>query len=342
MHPRVVAVATAVPPHRYAQETLLEMAGRDRQREAFFLNSDIRYRHLYFEPGFRGGETLDEMNERARRGALEIGGRALRCLMQRAGLAPGEIHFLATTTCTVTLCPQLDTLFIRDLSLGPCIQRAHIGDSGCASAMVALQAAWNHVRAYPNHRAVIAAVEICSAAYYRDGSAESAIGEAIFADGAGALCLAGGDGRPGFEVLAHHTVIRPEYLHLMGFEFPGGYRRLVLSKDVRQIGAQMLAQLTREMLRAHALQRSDIRFWILHAAGRKVLDNAQAALGLSDEDMAFSRAVLRDYGNMSSATVLFVLERVIESGLPRQGDLAVMAALGPGFAAEGALLEWRG
>lgn len=339
--PRIVAVATAVPPYRYAQETLLEMAGRDRQREAFFLNSDIRYRHLYFEPGFQGGETLDQMNERARRGALEIGEQALRCTMARAGWGPGQIHFLATTTCTVTLCPHLDTLFIRDLGLGPHIQRAHIGDSGCASAMVALQAASNHVRAYPDHRALVAAVEICSAAYYRDGTTESAIGEAIFADGAGAVCLAEGDGRAGFEVLAHHTVIRPEYIHLMGFEFPGGYRRLVLSKEVRQIGALMLEELAGEMLAGHGLRREQIRFWILHSAGRKVLDNAQARLGLSDADMAFSRSVLRDYGNMSSATVLFVLERVIESGLAREGDLAVMAALGPGFAAEGALLEWR-
>jgi len=95
------------------------------------------------------------------------------------------------------------------------------------------------------------------------------------------------------------------------------------------------------MLAAHDLKHRDIRFWILHSAGRKVLDNAQTLLGLSDEDMAFSRSVLRDYGNMSSATVLFVLERVIQSGLPRDGDLAVMAALGPGFAAEGALLQWR-
>ncbi len=340
--PKIVAVATAVPRYRYAQETLLEMAGRDRQREAFFLNSDIRYRHLYFEPGFRGGETLEEMNERARRGALEIGKQALGCCMGRAGLSPGEVHFLATTTCTVTLCPHLDTLFIRDLGLGPRIQRAHIGDSGCASAMVALQAAWNHVRAYPGHRALIAAVEICSAAYYRDGTTESVIGEAIFADGAGALCLAEDDSRPGFEVLAHHTVIRSESIHLMGFDFPGGYRRLVLSKDVRHTGAKMLEELAGEMLAAHDLKHQDIRFWILHSAGRKVLDNAQALLGLSEEEMAFSRSVLRDYGNMSSATVLFVLERVIHSGLPRDGDLAVMAALGPGFAAEGALLQWRG
>lgn len=340
MKPRIVGAATAAPRNRYAQEDLLEMAGYDRTRGVFFLNSDIRHRHLYFEPGFRGTETIDEMNARARRGAAEIGEQAiLRCL-ERAGAAPGNIDFLATTTCTVSLCPHLDTLFIRNLKLRPSIQRVHVGDTGCASAMVGLQAVWNHLQAYPEHKAMLAAVEICSAAYYRDGSVEAAIGEAIFADGAGALYLENSDGREGFDVLAHKSLIRSDYIDLMGFDFPGGFRRLVLSKDVRQIGATMLRDLVQEMLDTHGLSKSDIRFWVLHSAGRKVLDNAQTCLGLKDEDLAFSRAVLRDYGNMSSATVLFVLDKVMTSGLPQPGDLAVMAALGPGFAAEGALLRW--
>jgi predicted naringenin-chalcone synthase len=306
------------------------MAGHDRSRGAFFLNSDIQYRHLYFDPGFQGTETIDEMNARARKGATEIGGKAVSQCFQRVGASPSEIDFLATTTCTVSLCPHLDTLFIRDLKLRPSIQRVHVGDTGCASA--------NHLHAYPDHRAVVAAVEICSAAYFRDGSIEAAIGEAIFADGAAAICLS--NSGAGFEVLGHKTLIRSDYIDLMGFDFPGGYRRLVLSKDVRQIGASMLRDMVCELLEVHHLEKSDVRFWILHSAGRKVLDNARVCLGLKEEDLAFSRTVLRNYGNLSSATVLFVLEQVVKSGLPQPGDLGIMAALGPGFAAEGALLRW--
>lgn len=338
MTPRIVAVGTAVPPNRYPQELLLQMAGYDRVRGAFFLNSDIQYRHLYFEPGFRGDETIDEMNARGRRGAADIGAKAILCCLSRAGLAPESADFLATTTCTISLCPHLDTLFIRDLKLRPSIRRAHIGDTGCASAMVSLQTAWNHLHAYPEHRALVAAVEMCSAAYYRDGSVAAAIGEAIFADGAACMCLA--PSGTGFEVLAHKSLIRSENIHLMGFDFPGGHRRLLLSKDVRTIGAAMLKEMVESLLAEQGLAKSDVRFWILHSAGRRVLDNAQDGLGLKDDDLAFSRAVLRDYGNMSSATVLFVLEKVMSSGLQRPGDLAVMAALGPGFAAEGALLRW--
>jgi predicted naringenin-chalcone synthase len=116
-----------------------------------------------------------------------------------------------------------------------------------------------HGRASLEHRALIAAVEICSAAYYCDGTVESVVGEAIFADGAGASCLAEDDSRPG----------------LMGFDFPGGCRRLVLSKDVWQTGARMLEELAGDMLSAHNLKHQDIRFWIPHSAGCEALDNAQ-------------------------------------------------------------------
>lgn len=338
MLPRIVAVGTASPRWRYSQEQLLEMAGRNRAREIFFLHSDIDFRHLFFEPDFTGQETIDEMLGRARRGAAELGGQAIRQCLERAGAAPSEIDFLTTATCTVSMCPQLDTQFIRDLQLSPFIQRAHIGDTGCAAAMVALQAAWNHLRAYPDHKAVAAAVEICSAAMYRDGSTEAAVGEAIFADGAGALYLSC-EG-PGFEVLGHKTLIRSEHIGLTGFEFPGGARRLVLSRDLPAIGAEVLAELAAALLHDHGLKQSDIRFWIMHSAGRKVLDRAKGKLGIEERDLEYSRAVFRNYGNMSSATVLFVLEQVMTSGRPQPGDLALMAAMGAGFAVEGALLRW--
>ncbi len=339
MPPRIVGVATAVPPQRFSQEELLRLAGyQDRVRRSFFLNSEIQWRYLFLEQRFSPLETIDELQERARKGSVALGRMAaLRCL-EKVGASAQDVDFLGTTTCTVTLCPGLDAILIGELGLKSGIQRAHIADTGCASAMVLLQQAFNHLKAYPTHKALIAAIEICSASYFLDETLETAVGNAIFADGAAAAYLATGE--EGVEIVAHKTVIRPEYLALMGFEFPGGRRRLVLSKEIRRIGASMLKELVEGLLQEHHLNRQDIRFWILHSAGRRVLENAQALLGLTDEDLAFSRRVLREYGNMSSATVLFVLEKVLASGLPRPGDLGVMAALGPGFAAEGALLRW--
>jgi len=337
--PRILRVGTATPPNRFSQEELLEMSGyQDPLRRSFFLNSGIRFRHLYIDRDFAPTETVDQLNERSRKGCIEVGREAiLRCL-QKAGASPQDVDFIGTTTCTVSLCPSLDTIFIKELGMKRSIQRAHVGDTGCASAMVVLQQAFNHLRAYPDHKALVAAVEICSSAYTLDDAIETAVGNAIFADGAAAVFL--GTSGDGVEVLGHRTVIRPEYLELMGFAFPGGRRRLVLSKDIRQIATSMIKELVEGLLEEHQLEQKDIRFWVLHSAGRKVIENVKTLMGLREQDLVFSRMVLREYGNVSSATVLFVLEKVIELGQPQPGDLGVMAALGPGFAAEGALLRW--
>jgi alkylresorcinol/alkylpyrone synthase len=126
----------------------------------------------------------------------------------------------------------------------------------------------------------------------------------------------------------------------MGFTFPGGRHRVRLSKDVRRIAPEMMEEVALRLLKDHGLRKEDVRFWVLHSAGRRVLERAQAALGLADEDLRFSRAILRRFGNMSSATVLFVLHEVLHRGAPRAGDVGLMVALGPGFAAEAALLGW--
>src|SRR6267142_127555 len=159
--PRIVAVSTAIPRHRFDQGTLLRMAGyEDHRRAGFFANSEIDGRHLYLDPEtFTPHESVDELGGRFRRGAIELGAEAVRRVAERG--------------------------------LKDCIQRVHVGDTGCASAMVALQQAHNHVRAFPRHRAVVVAVEICSTAYFLDDRLESAVGHAIFADGAGALAVAG-------------------------------------------------------------------------------------------------------------------------------------------------------
>ena len=342
--PRILAVATATPPHYYPQSRLAELAKElagftDAQRLGFFTHSDIEGRYLYWEPEqIRTDESVDQLNDRFVRGALELGKSAsLRCL-ERAGWSPRDVDFLATTTCTGRLCPSLDAHLIGELGCRPDIQRVHVGDTGCASAMVALQQACNHLQAFPGHRALVLAVEICSAAIYLDDRLESAVATAIFADGAGALAL--GTEGDGVNILAHRTLFRSEHLSAMGFTYPGGRPRVILSKDVRRIGAAMMREMVETLLACQGLKREHMRAWVLHSAGRRVIEQAQKLIGLGDADVAHSRAVLRRFGNMSSATVLFVLDELIRTAPPCPGDWGVMIALGPGFAAEGALLRW--
>jgi 3,5-dihydroxyphenylacetyl-CoA synthase len=338
--PRIIAVGTANPPDRFTQAEVLEMAGyTDSRRQGFFLNSGIEGRYLAIDrTAFSPTESLDDLQARFRKASQEVGCRALLRALKQAGRAPHDLDFLATTTCTGRLCPSLDAMLIRELGLRGDVQRVHVGDTGCASAIVALQQAYNHLRAFPDHLAAVVAVEISSASYYLDDGLETAVANAIFADGAGAAILAcQGDGP---QIVAHRTLVRPEYLDLMGFTFPAGYQRILLSKDIRHIAADMMGELIEQLLHAHSLTRADVRHWVLHSAGNRVLERAEHQLGFLNDELAASRAVLRQYGNMSSATVLFVLHEILKTAIPRADDWGVMMALGPGFAAEGALLRW--
>jgi alkylresorcinol/alkylpyrone synthase len=194
------------------------------------------------------------------------------------------------------------------------------------------------VCAFPNHRALVVAVEICSAAYFLDDRLESAVAHAIFADGAAAVALSTDGAGP--TIVEHRTMFRPEHLDAMGFEYPGGRPRVRLSKDVRRIGAQMMGEMATTLMATHGLKREDVRHWVLHSAGRRVLDRARVLLELEEEQLDPSRTVLRRFGNMSSATILFVLDEVLRAEPAVPGEWGVMVGLGPGFAAEGALLRW--
>jgi 3,5-dihydroxyphenylacetyl-CoA synthase len=338
--PKIAAVATATPPHRFTQSDILTLAGYgDAERSGFFRRSDIEGRYLWMDPAtFRPNESVDELNHRFREGALALGESAARRALAAARWDALDVDFIATTTCTGRLTPSLDARLIGRLGCRPDIQRVHVGDTGCASAMVALQQAANYVTAFPGRRALVIAVEICSAAYFLDDRLESAVAHAIFADGAGALAITT-DG-PGPSIVAQRTLFRPEHLDAMGFEYPGGRPRVVLSKDVRRIGAAMMGEMAAVLMAVQGLKREDIGYWVLHSAGRRVIDRARTLLELSEEQVSHSRSVLRHFGNMSSATILFVLEETLRQESPVPDDWGLMIGLGPGFAAEGALLRW--
>ena len=136
------------------------------------------------------------------------------------------------------------------------------------------------------------------------------------------------------------SFLYPDHLHTVGFEQRNGKLRIVLGPEIRTLAAPLIEEALRPLLERHGLARRNIRFWVAHPGGRKVIDHVQKAIGLSDADVRFSRATLRQFGNMSSPTVLFVLDEVVQTGTPRPGDWGVMIALGPGMAAEAALLQW--
>ena len=253
-----------------------------------------------------------------------------------------DVDFLAVCTCTGYVCPDVGSRLIAHMGFSNRVQRASIIGLGCAGALPTLQRAVDFVRANPGRQALMLAVEICSACYYVDNTLETVVGNAICADGAAAFLLAAGrQANPSYpQIVDFETFIDTEQIDEVGLQHRDGKLRIVLGASIQHLAGPMIEKALQQLLQRHGLSRSHIGFWVVHPGGRKVIDNVQKHFGMTDAQLRFSRTVLRNYGNMSSPTVMFVLDEVVRNGDPRPGDWGVMIALGPGMAAEVALLRW--
>ena len=311
-----------------------------------FENSDIDFRHLFLEPSDKpGSESLDDLHRRYKQGAMLLARQAAeRCLAQ-AGLAARDVDCILVCSCTGYLCPDLSTILVKEMGLRPCVQRGSLLGLGCAGALPGLQRAYDHAVAYPEHRVLLIAVEICTAAYFKDDTMETLVANAICADGAAACLVScrdehGPRSHHGPMIVGFASALDPDLQDLVGFEHREGRLRIILAAEIRDVGPALAHHALAELFAAQGIDKKDVTHWLLHPGGRKVIDRVQDELGLSDEDVAISRHVLRNYGNMSSPTVLFVLHEALERNAARPGDRGVLLALGPGLAAEAALLQW--
>ncbi|MBI3933846.1 MAG: type III polyketide synthase [Acidobacteria bacterium] len=340
-YPRIVAVGTAIPRRSFTQEEVLQLVGYTQPAaRKIFLNSEVDTRYFFLLPGSNvPHETLDELQGRYRSGATELARQAAERCLAKAGVAPEDVDCILVCSCTGYLCPDLATLLVKEMGLSRRVQRGALLGHGCAGALPGLQRAYDHACAYPAHRVLLIAVEICSATYYVDDTLETMVANAICADGA-AACLLTGQSDSGPRLTGFASVLDPEHQDKVGFGHREGRLRVILAAEIRDLAPSIVDHALDELLKPRGLSRGQIRFWVMHPGGRKVIDRVQASLHLKDQDVAVSRQVLRNYGNMSSPTVLFVLHEVLEGKSARRGDLGVLLALGPGFAAEAALLEW--
>src|ERR1700675_4492642 len=342
-HPRILGIGTANPPDRLTQEQTFHAAGYQSERiRKIFLNSDIDYRHFYLEGAPNREESSDQLNQRYLHGAMKTGCQAILNCLKAAASNVQDTDFLAICTCTGYVCPDVGSRLIAHMGLSKRIQRASILGLGCAGALPSLKQTVDFVRANPGRQALMLAVEICSACYYVDNTLETVVGNAICADGAAAFLLAAGrQANPGYpQIIDFESFINTEQIDEVGLQHRDGKLRIVLGASIQHLAALMIETALQQLLQRHGLSRSRIDFWVVHPGGRKVIDNVQKHFSMTDAQLRFSRTVLRNYGNMSSPTVMFVLEEVVRSGDPRPGDWGVMIALGPGMAAELALLRW--
>ncbi len=343
MNPRILGIGTANPPIRLTQEQSFYAAGYESERiRKIFLNSDIEYRHFYFGGTPNLLENSDQQNQRYLSGAVKIGCRAILNCLESAGRTLQDLDFLAVCTCTGYTCPDVGSRLIAHMGFRKNVQRASITGLGCAGALPTLQRATDFVRANPGRLALVLAVEICSSCYYVDNTLETVIGNAICADGAAAFLLSANEQTNSAcpQIIDFETFLDTEQIEQVGLQHRNGKLRIVLGASVQHLAGPMIEKALQQLLRRHGLSQSDVCFWVVHPGGRKVIDNVQKHFGMTDDQLRFSRAVLRNYGNMSSPTVMFVLDEVVRNGDPRPGDWGVMIALGPGMAAEVALLRW--
>jgi 3,5-dihydroxyphenylacetyl-CoA synthase len=342
-YPRILGIGTATPPIRLTQEQSFHAAGYETERiRRIFANSDIEYRHFYFGGTPNLQENSDQQNQRYLSGALKTGCRAILNCVESAGMTVKDVDFLAVCTCTGYVCPDVGSRLVAHMGFRRNVQRAAIVGLGCAGAVPALQRASDFVRANPGRTALMLAVEICSACYYVDDTLETVIGNAICADGAAAFLL-GAEPKTTHafpRIIDFESFLDTEQIEQVGLQHKEGKLRIVLGASIQQLAGPMIETALLQLLRRQRLSQSNIRFWVFHPGGRKVIDNVQRHFGISEDQLRFSRTVLRNYGNMSSPTIMFVLDEVVRTGDPHAGDWGVMIALGLGMAAEVALLRW--
>lgn len=343
--PAILAVGTAVP-RRFSQEEAFRLTGYTSPRiRQIFLNSDIEYRHFWLNPeSFTPHESPDELHERYREGAYCLACLAARSALEKAQIGAAEVDAIFVATCTGYLCPDLATLLTGHLGMRNDVQRGALLGHGCAGALPLLQRAYDFAAARPGSRVLAIAVEICSACYYFDTSMETVVGNAICADGAAAIIVSTENSHPVTvpRILAFETVLDPSQLDKVGFQQKEGKLRIILASEIRDLAGPIIQKCLGNLFQKTGISRSQISYWVLHPGGRKVLDKVSRHLNLSEGALAPARGILRHFGNMSSPTVLFVLNEIQQTTPPAAGEYGVVLALGPGFACEAALVRWEG
>jgi alkylresorcinol/alkylpyrone synthase len=281
---------------------------------------------------------------------VDVGDRAVRAALDAAGLAPGDVDHLLAVTTTGIATPSLDALLVNRLGLRADVRRTPIFGLGCAGGAGGLARAADYLRAYPDHVAVLVSSEICSLTLQReDLSIPNIIASGLFGDGAAAVVLAGArraadhDERAGTvapRILANAAVFYPDTERVMGWDVVDTGLKIVLSARVPEVIKAHVGQDVDRFLDSQSLDRGAVDHWVIHTGGPRVLTAFAEALELPAGALDGSWRSLAEVGNLSSASVLFVLGDLLAAGVVAPGDRGLLAAMGPGFASELLLLGW--
>ena len=346
MNPRVLSVATALPPHRVPQETAKDFsramfsgAYRDIERLLpVFDHVQIEGRNFCVPPAwFYEDHGFPEKNALYVENALDLSEKAARRALDRAGVEAGDVGAIFFVSTTGLSTPSIDSKLMPRLGLSEHTRRVPVWGLGCAAGVGGLSLAADHARLYPEKPVLLVGVELCGLTFqWGDRSKASLVAGALFADGAAAAVLGSpSDGEAaGPEILGSHSTTWPGTEDIMGWDIVESGFKVVLSRSIPDLIRKRMPENLRMAASSAGLAPEDLCHFVTHPGGAKVLDAFEEVLGFGPGGLHLSREVLRDHGNMSSVTVLFILERLLESGECSPGEHGVVSALGPGFSAE--------
>ncbi len=286
--------------------------------------------------------TWGAANNRWIEAAEDLGEKALCRAVTKAGIRLQDLGAIFFVSVTGIASPSIDARLVNRMGLPRDIKRIPIFGLGCVAGAAGVARASDYVRAFPDQAAAVVSVELCSLTWQReDLSVANIISSALFGDGAASAIVTGADFKSsGPKVLATRSSFYPGSEHVMGWDISEKGFQIVLSPEVPDMVMKYLARDVTDFLEDNGLQKSDIDSWIMHTGGPKVLEATSAALQLPDNALEVSWECLRKVGNLSSASVLLVLQEFMTTRRPVPGSYSVMAAMGPGFCAELLLLRW--
>ncbi|SPE62725.1 Chalcone and stilbene synthase domain protein [Verrucomicrobia bacterium] len=347
----IAGVGTAAPPQRYGQKQcwetlqqskrfdLLEPRAQALLRKVLNGNNGIATRHLALENlGEAFDLSPDTLHGRFAEHAPVLAAQAGQRALTRAGLQPGEMDAVIISTCTGYLCPGLTSYVCERLGLRADVLSLDLVGQGCGAALPNLRAAEALLAAGRAQRVLSICVEVCSAAMYLDNDPGVLVSACLFGDGAGAAVLTSDHPHTrGLKWKAGGSWLEPGKRDCLRFEQKAGLLRNILRPQVPALAAQFARLVLERILERAQVKREQVSSWVLHPGGRDVLGALRQELSLSESDVRWSEAVLREYGNVSSSSLFFVLETALADSAPK--GYWWMTSFGAGFSCHGALLE---
>lgn len=348
---KVITTATLKPEFTYTSEEIIEAADK-----LWLSQVDEKVRRIAIKI-FKGAQidsrcavmplekifsdmSFEERNNFYMKSMVDLGTRVLKKALEKANLKPTDIDYIITTSCTGFMIPSVDAYIVNNLGMRNDINRLPVTEMGCAGGTSGLIYAHQFLKSNPGKKVALVSVETPSVTFQKnDLSMENLVSTAIFADGASCVILGDTD-KVAPSIVDTNMYHFPNATHLMGYQLRNTGLKIVLDKEVPNEIEAHFPKILLPFLEKNSLSVHDIDHYMFHPGGKKIINMVEKFISEYDKDISDSKNVLKDFGNMSSSTILYILDRYM-SKETKEGDKGYMLAFGPGFMAQSLLLEWK-